>query len=172
MKQHGIVVDNYRDQLVHILSLTILCSMAWPLGLAMITAAPSARNFAALPTPKSSRSVPFELMHRCLGHASKHAIFTLCKAHNIRITPGSAEEFHCRACHLAKAEAFISHTPAPPAQRLLAYVHWDFIPVQPPGLDGEKYLLHGVDAWSGGHSATPLTLSYAGLRVCKPIAAA
>ncbi|TQV90209.1 retrovirus-related pol polyprotein [Cordyceps javanica] len=116
----------------------------------MITAAPSAKhNFAALPAPRSSRSVPFELMHRRLGHASKRAILALCQAHNVRITPGSVEEFHCRACHLAKAEAIISHTPAPPAQRLLAYVHWDFIPVQPPGLDGQKYLLHGVDACGG-----------------------
>lgn len=64
--------------------------------------------------------MPFEVIHRRLGYASKSAIKKLYKAHNVRITPGSGDEFHCEAYYLIKADSVISHTPAPRALRFLA----------------------------------------------------
>lgn len=148
LKVKGLLVDNYDDVLIDRASRIILCPVTWPHGLAMIKAinSPHAHNLAALPAPQTSRPIPFELMHKRLGHASKSAIKALCKAHNVRITPGSDADFHCEACHLAKADSLISHMPAPRALRFLIQVHWDFVSMQPTGINGENYLLHGIDA--------------------------
>ncbi|RCI16863.1 hypothetical protein L249_1770 [Ophiocordyceps polyrhachis-furcata BCC 54312] len=95
----------------------------------------------ALPA-NHKKAVDFSLIYRRLGHARKERILEACRKSGIAVkAPG---DFHCRSCHLGKAEAIVSRDPSVQATSFLQYIFWDFLQHTPTSSEGYRYTLHVV----------------------------
>jgi Reverse transcriptase (RNA-dependent DNA polymerase) len=69
--------------------------------------------------------------HRRLAHCGIPKLKATSKIKNL--------DFHCHACHIAKAKRLVSHTPQQRSKDLHGLIHADVQPIKPMGLGGYNY---------------------------------
>ncbi|KAL1990312.1 hypothetical protein VTN49DRAFT_6151 [Thermomyces lanuginosus] len=94
-------------------------------------------------TRPTLRGTPWQ-WHIRLGHVGKEAIQHLSKAcEGVEITKGGPDISSCETCKFTKAQQKISPVPMSTGRRPFERFHLDLITLN-EGIDGSKYVLHGI----------------------------